>query len=77
MEQLHNIIRQVEAYAEAAGVKPDTVCRAATKNPRLFERLKRRAADVEADIERLEKWMRDNPVNVKTPAEPRLDAGAA
>jgi ferritin-like metal-binding protein YciE len=62
---LHEILRRVEAYAKASGVTPDKVCRAATSNPRLYERLKRRAEQTQADVERLEKHMRENPPAIK------------
>ena len=58
----HDIIRRVEEYAASAGIRPETVCRAATGNPRLFPRLKKRVELVEADVERLDKHMRENPL---------------
>lgn len=58
----HSIIRRVEEYAALAGIRPETVCRAATGNPRLFPRLKKRVELVEADVERLDRHMRENPI---------------
>lgn len=62
MYQIQPTISRIEAYAEAAGIMPETVCRRATNNPRLFDRLKRRAQDLEYDLARIEAYMRDNPV---------------
>ncbi|QDP53989.1 MAG: hypothetical protein GOVbin2937_66 [Prokaryotic dsDNA virus sp.] len=61
MNDLHKLLRKVETYAESTGLTPEAVCRAATRNPRLYDRLKRRAAQTDADVSRLEKFMRSNP----------------
>jgi ferritin-like metal-binding protein YciE len=49
-------------------MEPGTVCRKATGNPRLFERLERRLAQTQADMERLEAFMKSHPVNQKSPS---------
>ncbi|MEP0190050.1 MAG: hypothetical protein ABJE00_06505 [Erythrobacter sp.] len=61
MNDIHKLLREVETYAKAAGLSPEAVCRAATRNPRLYDRLKRRAEQTDADVSRLEKYMRNNP----------------
>ena len=62
MHQIHDVISRIEAYASAAGIQPETVVRRATNNPRLFDRLKRKAASLDADIEKIEAHMREHPV---------------
>ena len=64
MDHLSHILQQVERYAEATGVSPDTVCRNATGNPRLYDRLKRRLEQTERDIQRLTQHLEDNPIKV-------------
>lgn len=59
---IHDVITRIEKYANAAGIQPETVVRRATNNPRLFERLKRKADSIDADIAKIEAHMRDNPV---------------
>lgn len=62
MSSIHDIIHKVERYARQAETSPEAVCRAATANPRLYSRLKRRAKQTASDIERLEQHMKDNPI---------------
>lgn len=62
MHQIHDVLSRIEAYATAAGIQPETVVRRATNNPRLFDRLKRKAASIDADIAKIEAHMRDNPI---------------
>lgn len=59
---IHSLIASIEEYADAAGKAPGTVCREATGNFRLYDRLKRRAALTEVDSERLLAFMASNPV---------------
>jgi len=68
MDHLHETLRRVEEYANAAGPPPASVCRAATGNPRLFDRLKRRAEYQSGVIEALNKHMAENPVPCDEPA---------
>jgi hypothetical protein len=54
MINLHDIIPQVEAKANEAGVSPAHLCRVASGNPRLFTRLKSRIAQIERDMSRID-----------------------
>lgn len=60
MHTIDTIIPAVEAFAARHGVLPSTVVRKATGNPRLYDRLKDRAARVEEDIARIARFMADN-----------------
>ena len=60
MKSITDIIEKVDAFAQVAGIKPSQVCRAATGNPRLYDRLKRRAEQTQADATRLEEYMAKN-----------------
>ena len=75
MDHLHDTLRRVEEYAAAAGVSPASVCRAATGNPRLFERLKRRAEYQSEVIDILEKHMAENPICHQPASDPQRDQG--
>lgn len=57
----HDIIRDLEEYSSKAGVAVSTVCRNATGNPRLYDRLKRRIDRTQADVDALRKYMIENP----------------
>ena len=61
MSKHHDILRELEAYAEAADCDPKAVCRKATGNPRLHDRLKRRIERLENDISALRDFMAKNP----------------
>lgn len=63
MENIHDAIQRIEKYAVAANTTPSGVCRAATGNPRLFDRMKRRVEVVLDDVARIEKHMQENPVD--------------
>ena len=70
MSSLHDnlarsILASVERYAADADMSPESVCRAATGNPRLYERLKRRAEYTETIASQLSKYMRENPASAK------------
>jgi ferritin-like metal-binding protein YciE len=54
---IHHIISAVTDFAAKTGQRPEQVCRKATGNPRLLQRLQRRAAQTESDWRRLEKLM--------------------
>lgn len=43
------LIKKVVGHAESIGRTPESVCRAATGQPRLFDRLTRRAAQTQKD----------------------------
>lgn len=56
-----DIIKAIEAYAEASGLKPSSICQLSVQNSRLYDRLLR---SIEHDAEvgkRLTQWMADNP----------------
>lgn len=55
MENFTDLLKRIDAFAEASGVAPATVVRKATGNPRLYERLKRREETLRLDIERIER----------------------
>ena len=57
MENFTDILNDVEAFAADRGVSPATVCRNATGNPRLYERMKRREETLRADFARLREYM--------------------
>lgn len=60
MHTIDTILPAVDAYAERHRVEPATVVRRATGNPRLYDRLKKRVAKMEEDIERIARFMADN-----------------
>lgn len=47
MDKITHAIERVENYAAKVGTTPDLVFRAATGNPRLYQRLLRRIADLD------------------------------
>lgn len=56
-----DIIKAIEAYAEASGLKPSSICQLSVQNSRLYDRLLR---SVEHDNEigkRLTEWIAANP----------------
>jgi Holliday junction resolvasome RuvABC ATP-dependent DNA helicase subunit len=57
MKFVHDTIARVRAFAELTGTTPDRVCRNATGNPRLWERLLRRVDQLETDCERIVSYM--------------------
>ncbi len=57
MENFTDIIARVESVASERGVAPATVCRNATGNPRLYDRLKRREEHLRGDLDRLGKYL--------------------
>jgi len=61
MTHHQDILRELDEYAALAGIDASTVCRKATGNPRLRERLAKRIARTVEDIERLRQFMADNP----------------
>ena len=66
MSNNQNIIRELDQYCEVAKVAVSTVCRKATGDPRLRDRLAYRIEKTDADIEALRKFMADNPVPIST-----------
>lgn len=67
MKVTHDIIEQVERFAGAVGVTPSALCRAASGNPRLWERMKRRVKTLEADFARIEKHVSNNQNSPSNP----------
>ena len=59
MEKFTDLLNRIEAFAAARGVAPATVVRNATKNPRLYDRLKRREETLRNDIDRIEQYLAD------------------
>lgn len=57
MDRIHALIRRIERHAKSRGITPAQVVRKATQNPRLLERLKSRAARLEADVVRIEEYL--------------------
>ena len=72
MEQVEELLSEIDAYAALNGIQPETVCRLATGNPRLRDRLLRRSERLAADIERLRSYMSN-----KTPSESAPSSEAA
>lgn len=62
MQTLHSFISTVEEYCRGKGISPATLCGYATGNPRLLERLRRRADKIDEDMGKLEKHMAEHPV---------------
>lgn len=69
----HPIISEVQRYADQLNIPPERVCRDATNNPRLWDRLKRRVDTIEADAEKLRSHMAANPAKA-TPSSHSHDA---
>ena len=67
----HSILDEIERFCAATGLKPSTVCRRATGNPRLHERLPNKLDKLEADVRAIREFMRGYPVS--TPDLPPED----
>jgi hypothetical protein len=79
MQDIHLILSKVQEYAAQAGVSPATVCRNATGNPRLFDRLSRRAEQTDFDLTRLVQFIDANPIEpsgTETSATRHVSQGA-
>jgi ferritin-like metal-binding protein YciE len=63
----HDILAELDEYARRADTTPPSVCRRATGNPRMFERLKRRLERTDEDIARLREFMEANPPASEAP----------
>lgn len=57
MDNISQILGEVEAFSAIHGVKPETVVRNATGNPRLYERLRARAERTERDLQKIREYM--------------------
>lgn len=62
MDFLHETLLRVEEYAKKAGSTPSNVCRAATGNPRLYERLKSRLEYQKEVVALINEHMAKNPL---------------
>ena len=56
-----DIIEEIQAYCEAAGISPSTLGVRALGNSRYFDRLKRRLDKTAEDADRLRTYMAENP----------------
>lgn len=63
MQITHPIISRIEKYATTAGIKPETVVRKATGDPRGFQRLKNKLEG----IREIENWLNEQEVTSGTP----------
>jgi hypothetical protein len=77
MVKSHKIIRELDEYSRRANIQTSTICRNATGNPRLRERLLTRIELVDSDIERLRDWMKNNPVPTGTLGNQPVDGPVA
>lgn len=59
MENFADLLNRIEAFAAERGIAPATVVRNATRNPRLYDRLKRREETLRNDIDRIEQYLAD------------------
>jgi hypothetical protein len=62
MSDIHEKLLKVERYAADVGGSASGICRAATGNPRMYERLKRRAEYLDSVFAALDDYMAQNPV---------------
>lgn len=56
-----DIIDEIQAYCEAAGISPSTLGVRALGNSRYFDRLQRRIEKTAEDADRLRAYMAENP----------------
>lgn len=63
MGNSHDILRELDEYAKKRGVEVSTVCRNATGNPRLRDRLENRIGQIEKNISALREYMSKHPVD--------------
>lgn len=61
MESAKHILTELNEYSAATGLDPKIVCRRATNNPRLYERLISRIDRLDTDVEALRRFMSENP----------------
>jgi ferritin-like metal-binding protein YciE len=66
MNNHHDILAELDQYAHDTKDSVSAICRKATGNPRLRERLERRLDRVRRDVERLRKFMDSNPPSVRS-----------
>ncbi len=63
LREIYETLSMVEEYAELMGVSPEYVCRQVTGDPRRYARMVRSALTLHRDLERVRKYMADNPVS--------------
>lgn len=63
------IIAEIDAHAQASGLKATTICQRALGNARLYERIKRRCDRYAEEAEKLRRWMAENPPQTGEAAE--------
>jgi hypothetical protein len=61
MESAKHILAELNEYSAATGLDPKIVCRRATNNPRLYDRLIARVSRLDRDVETLRRFMAENP----------------
>jgi hypothetical protein len=61
METAKHILTELNEYSAATGLDPKIVCRRATNNPRLYDRLIARVSRLDRDVETLRRFMAENP----------------
>lgn len=61
MGNAYDFFARVERFCANHGISPATLCGRATGNARLFERMKRRAAQLQQDMERIDRCMASAP----------------
>ncbi|TMV11921.1 hypothetical protein FGK64_16850 [Arenibacterium halophilum] len=57
----NHIIREIEAYAAATGMKPSTICQMALGNARFHQRAKRRIEKYATEAAKLRAFIAANP----------------
>lgn len=67
MSDIQKLITKIEDFATGRDMTPEHLCRLATGNPRLFERLKKRCQQTARDEQRLVKYMDDLLLKEGTP----------
>lgn len=53
MTDIHALLQDIDGFAAKSGMSPEAICRAATNNPRLYDRLKTRCEQTVRDSERI------------------------
>lgn len=66
---LREIIAEIDAYSRRTGLKHSTICQHALGNALFYERINRRADQLDDQVERLRAYMASNP-----PAQTEGDA---
>lgn len=59
MEQHQDILRELEEFEKRTNISASTVCRKATDNPRMYERLVRRIEQTQGQVAKIRQTMRE------------------